>query len=63
MEQTIPENKQEWYTQVIKWQEVYHNKEYAGLGNKDSHTYYTIEHEAVVLFEKNSGQTKVIKHN
>ncbi len=56
--------KEEWHPQVIKWQEIYHNKEYAvGLKSSDAHTYKTIEHEAVVLYERYSGQSKIVKHD
>lgn len=53
--------QQEWYPQVIKWQEVFHNKEYQG-SKDDVHKYITIEHEAVILYDRLSGQTKLISH-
>lgn len=52
-----------WYPTIIKWQEIYHNEEYqSGSGKSDLHTYKTIEHEAVVLYCKETGEHKVIKH-
>jgi hypothetical protein len=64
MDREIKQTKQkeEWYAQVIKWQEVKHYEEYTS-GGKDTHKYITIEHEAVILYDRFSGKSRIIKHD
>lgn len=57
------DKKTTWYPQVIKWQSVYHKSEYTPNGGKDSHQYITLEHEAVIMYCKESGETKLTKHS
>jgi hypothetical protein len=52
--------KQEWYAQTAKYQTQIHTNEYTPQG-KDTHKYTILEHEYVVLFDKYTGQHKVVK--
>jgi stress-induced morphogen len=54
--------KEEWNPQVIKWQEVKHYEEYTPNGKNTNH-YVTIEHEAVILYDRFSGKSRIIKHD
>ena len=53
------EIKQEWHTEIAKYQTQIHNKEYRK--DDDHHHYSILEHEYVVLFNKNNGDYKIIK--
>lgn len=52
--------KEEWFAQTVKYQTQKINSEYTPKG-KDTYHYTILEHEYVVLFEKNTGKHKVIK--
>lgn len=53
--------KQEWQVQVIKYQTEEHTIEYSSSNN--THHYTILEHECAVVFDRHSGESKVIKHN
>lgn len=55
------ENKDEWNTLTFKWQELVHTSEYQ-TGKSDLHHYNILEHEAVLLFNRFTGEEKIIKH-
>lgn len=50
-----------YYAYSFKWQEIVHNSEYTPSG-KDTYHYTTLEHEAVVLYCRKTGEHIIIKH-
>lgn len=56
----MDKEKQTWVAQVIKWQErVITRNSYSSSSNAD---YATLEHEALILYCIETGETKTIKH-
>lgn len=54
------EKKQEWKSQIAKIQTLEHNEEYTPQG-KDTHQYTILEHEVVVLFDRFTGEHKIVR--
>lgn len=53
-------NQQEWKAQIAKIQTLEHNEEYTPNG-KNTHQYTILEHEVVVLFDRFTGDYKVVR--
>jgi len=50
-----------WRAVIFTWKEVVHHKEFHS-GKDDTHTYITVEHEGILLYCEQTGESKIIKH-